>query len=379
MIYLDNAATTNYKPQSVIDAVNDCIVNYSFNPNRSGNKQAIILQQKIFDARRKISLLANNDSANNVVFTSGCTEALNLAILGTAKRGHVIISTREHNSVLRPVMQLQKKGYVEVTVAEPDENGEITADVIARHIRQDTYLMCISHASNVNGDSQKLYELGILARQNNLLFLVDCAQSMGYFPIDMNKCNVDMAAIAGHKGLHGIQGAGALVFNKRANIRPIRFGGTGTESELVYQPETVPDGLESGTLPCPAIIGMSAGVDFWLANWQHNRDVILDTQSLILQGLKQIKNVNIYSRLNNSGIVAFNVGNIDSNEVADELSQKYDIAVRGGLQCAPLMHKYLGTSRQGVVRASVSCVTTKADCYALLNAVEAISKKSLAY
>ncbi len=375
MIYLDNAATTDYKPQCVIDAVTDCIVNYPYNPNRSGNKQALVLQQKLYETKRKLSLLANNDSANNVAFTSGCTEALNLAILGTAKRGHIIISTREHNSVLRPVMQLEKKGFVKVSVAEPDENGEITADEISRLIREDTYLLCVSHASNVNGDSQKLYELGIVARQNNMLFLVDCAQSMGYFPIDMNKCYVDMAAVAGHKGLHGIQGAGALIFNKRCKLRPIRFGGTGTESESYYQPETLPDGLESGTLPCPAILGMSAGIDYWLSNWQNNRDNIAETQSIILDGLKQIKNVKLYSKQNHSGIVAFNVGNTDSNEIADELSNKYDIAVRGGLQCAPLMHKYLGTLNQGVVRASVSAVTTKNDCYSLLNAIEFLSKK----
>lgn len=375
MIYLDNAATTDYKPQCVIDAVTDCIVNYPYNPNRSGNKQALVLQQKLYETKRKLSLLANNDSANNVAFTNGCTEALNLAILGTAKRGHIIISTREHNSVLRPVMQLEKKGFVKVSVAEPDENGEITADEISRLIREDTYLLCVSHASNVNGDSQKLYELGIVARQNNMLFLVDCAQSMGYFPIDMNKCYVDMAAVAGHKGLHGIQGAGALIFNKRCKLRPIRFGGTGTESESYYQPETLPDGLESGTLPCPAILGMSAGIDYWLSNWQNNRDNIAETQSIILDGLKQIKNVKLYSKQNHSGIVAFNVGNTDSNEIADELSNKYDIAVRGGLQCAPLMHKYLGTLNQGVVRASVSAVTTKNDCYSLLNAIEFLSKK----
>ena len=236
--------------------------------------------------------------------------------------------------------------------------------------------MCVSHASNVNGDSQKLYELGIVARQNNMLFLVDCAQSMGYFPIDMNKCYVDMAAVAGHKGLHGIQGAGALIFNKRCKLRPIRFGGTGTESESYYQPETLPDGLESGTLPCPAILGMSAGIDYWLSNWQNNRDNIAETQSIILDGLKQIKNVKLYSKQNHSGIVAFNVGNTDSNEIADELSNKYDIAVRGGLQCAPLMHKYLGTLNQGVVRASVSAVTTKNDCYSLLNAIEFLSKRN---
>ena len=370
MIYLDNAATTNYKPQEVIDAVNDCLTKYPFNPNRSGNKLSLELQQRLYETRNKLHLLLNNDSELHVAFTGGCTAALNLAILGTASRGHIIITATEHNSVLRPVMQLKKKGYVEVSVAVPNENGEITADEIARLMRPDTYLVCVSHASNVNGTPQKVYDIGQLCRKRNVKLLVDCAQSIGYFPLDMTKNCVDMVAIAGHKGLHAIQGAGALVFSERAIPRPITFGGTGTESHLYFQPSTVPDCLESGTLPCPAIMAMSAGVDWWLKNWKENRETVSDMQKEILDGLKQIKKVTVYSRENNSGIVAFNVGKRDSTEIADVLSEKYDIAVRGGLQCAPLMHKYLGTLQQGVVRASASCVTTKQECYSFLNAVE---------
>ncbi|MCM1194896.1 MAG: aminotransferase class V-fold PLP-dependent enzyme [Firmicutes bacterium] len=375
MIYLDNAATTNYKPQTVIDSVVECMTKYPYNPNRSGNKAALELQRKIYETRKKLSMLTHNDSELNVAFTSGCTAALNLAILGTARKGHIIISSCEHNSVLRPIMQLKKKGYAEVSVAKPDAQGDVTAEEVSRLLQRNTYMLCVSHVSNVNGKKQKLYELGEFARKNNLLFLVDCAQSIGYYAIDMYKCNVDMVAVAGHKGLHGIQGAGALIFNKRATPRPVTFGGTGTESHLYYQPTTVPDGLESGTLPCPAIMGMNAGIDFWIENWRANRDRIETAQQLILNGLKDIKGVKLYSQPNYSGIVAFNVGNVDSNEIADILSEKYDIAIRGGLQCSPLMHRYLKTTEQGVARASVSCVTSKSDCYALLNAVEAIAKR----
>lgn len=375
MIYLDNAATTNYKPPCVIDAVTDCMTKYPYNPNRSGSKQALELQQKLYDARKKMSLLYNNDSDNHVAFTSGCTQALNLAILGNAKKGHIVITATEHNSVLRPVMQLKRKGYVDVSIVSPNENGDITTDNLARVIRRDTYMLCVSHASNVTGHCQSIEELGAYARRRNIKLLVDCAQSAGYIPLDMTKCNVDMVAVAGHKGLHGIQGAGALIFNNRAVPRPITFGGTGTESHLHYQPTTVPDCLESGTLPTPAIMAMSAGVDYWLDNWKENRQNIMETQQLILNELKHISGVTVYSKQNLSGVVAFNVGNKDSGEVADELSQKYDIAVRGGLQCAPLMHKWLGTIEQGVVRASVSSVTTKEECYALLNAIEQIAKQ----
>ena len=376
MIYLDNAATTNYKPQEVINTVTECLTKYPYNPNRSGNKLSLTLQQKLYDTRRKLHLLLSNDSEMHVAFTGGCTAALNLAILGTASKGHIIITATEHNSVLRPTMQLKKKGYVEVSLAQPNEKGEITAEEIERLIRPDTYLICVSHASNVTGTAQKLADIGALARRKNIKFLVDCAQSIGYFPLDMSKCNVDMVAIAAHKGLHAMQGAGALIFSERAIPRPINYGGTGSESHLYYQPSTIPDSLESGTLPCPAILAMNAGVDWWLANWQANRDNVVEMQKTILNGLKTISNVKVYSHENKSGIVAFNIGNRDSTEISDLLSERYDIAVRGGLQCAPLMHKYLGTLEQGVVRASVSCITTKQECYSLLNAVELISKNS---
>ena len=375
MIYLDNAATTNYKPKEVIDTVTECLTKYPYNPNRSGNKLSLTLQQKLFDARRKLHLLLNNDSEMHVAFTGGCTAALNLAILGTASKGHIILTATEHNSVLRPAMQLKKKGYVEISVAQPDENGEITVEEIERLIRPDTYLICVSHASNVTGTAQKVADIGALARRKDIMLLVDCAQSIGYFPLDMSKCNVDMVAIAAHKGLHAMQGAGALLFSERAIPRPINYGGTGSESHLYYQPSTIPDSLESGTLPCPAILAMNAGVDWWLKNWKPNRDNVVEMQRTILNGLKTIKNVKVYSRENKSGIIAFNIGNRDSTEVSDILSERYDIAVRGGLQCAPLMHKYLGTLDQGVVRASVSCITTKQECYSLLNAVELLTPR----
>ncbi len=377
MIYLDNAATTNYKPQTVIDAVNDCLTKYPFNPNRSGNKLSLTLQQKLYETRRKLHLIMNNDSELHVAFTSGCTAALNLAILGTAQRGHIVITATEHNSVLRPVMQLKKKGYVELSVAQPDKQGIVTAEEIERLIRPDTYLVCVSHASNVTGTAQNIEEIGKICRRRNVKFLVDCAQSIGYFALDMEKCNVDMAAIAAHKGLHAMQGAGALIFGKRAIPRPITFGGTGTESHLYYQPNTVPDCLESGTLPCPAILAMNAGLNWWVENWKQNRDAVTEMQATLLDGLKKIRGVTVYSQANKSGIVSFNIGKRDSTEIADLLSERYDIAVRGGLQCAPLMHKYLGTFEQGVVRASVSCVTEKGECFSLLNAVEALSKTSL--
>ena len=375
MIYLDNAATTNYKPQTVLDAVNRCLKEYPFNPNRGNNKYALPLQQKLLDARKKLSLLYKNDSEMHVVFTGGCTAALNLAILGNSKRGHVIISATEHNSVLRPIMQLKKKGYITVSLVKPDESGQITLENVQRLWKPNTYMLCVSQASNVTGQRQNLEGLGAFCRAQGALFLVDCAQSVGYFATDMQKDNIDLVAIGAHKGLHAMQGAGALIFNERATPRPITFGGTGTESHLYYQPDTLPDSLESGTLPTPAIVAMGAGLDWWIQNWEANENNVKQMQQLILKGLESIADVQIFSQPNKSGIVSFNIGNADSTAVSDILLDKFDVVVRGGLHCAPLMHKHLGTFEQGAVRASVSCVTDKTDCYTFLNAVEDTAKR----
>lgn len=375
MIYLDNAATTNFKPQSVLDAVNDCLTAHPFNPNRGNNKYAFFLQEKLAETRKKLSLLYCNDSENHVVFTSGCTQALNLAILGNARKGRIVVSATEHNSVLRPIMQLKKQGFAEVDVVYPDGDGQITLNAVQKVWRDDTKMLCVSHASNVTGTRQNLKDLGRFAHFNKALFLVDCAQSTGYFTLDMAKFDVDLVALGAHKGLHAMQGAGALIFTKNSTPLPITFGGTGTESHRFYQPTTIPDGLESGTLPTPAIMAMNAGLDWWIENWKQNDATVTAMQKLLLDGLQRIPKVKVYSQENKSGIAAFNVGNADSNFVADKLSGDCDVVVRGGLQCAPLMHEYLKTTAQGIVRASVSCVTTKQECYALLNAVETLSKQ----
>lgn len=375
MVYLDNASTTNYKPPQVLNAVTECLTKYPFNPHRGG-KVSLELQQKIYTVRKKLSLICNNGNENHVVFTSGCTEALNLAILGCAKRGHIIISATEHNSVLRPVMQLKAKGIVDVSIVAPDQTGQITVQSLQNALRKDTYMLCINQASNVTGKVQNLWEIGTFARANNLIFLCDCAQSMGYFPTDMAKNNVDLLAIAPHKGLHAMQGVGALIFTDRAIPKPIKFGGTGTESHLFTQPTTLPESLESGTPPCANILSLGAGIDWWLTNYKNTAETMTYCQNLLLNGLKSIPNVTVYSQPNKCGIVAFNVGKMDSSVVADYLAEKHDIVLRGGLHCAPLMHQYLGTSDVGAVRASVSCITTKQECYALLNGVQSLAKQA---
>lgn len=373
MIYFDNAATTNYKPQTVINAAVEAMTKLPFNPNRSGNKQSIELQQRLLDIRGKIARLVNCDS-RRVVFTPGCTAALNTAIIGTARRGRVIVSVAEHNSVLRPLTALSRHG-VDLDFVHPEEDGQVSVGQVERLVKPDTYMVCVGHVCNVNGQLHNLTELGKFCRERNILFVADCAQSAGYIDIDMARDNIDMVCFGAHKGLHGIQGAGALCLSERATPKPTVFGGTGTDSHLIAQPTNLPEGLEAGTLPCPALLAMGAAIDWHNANKNVNRANVTGAQGMLVEALSQIEGVTLYSGKNDSGIVAFNIGKADSNFVADTLADKYDIAVRGGLQCAPLMHKALGTFGQGVVRASVSCVTTRQECYQLLYAVDRTAKE----
>ena len=376
MIYLDNAATTQYKPPEVIAAVNEALTTLPYNPNRSGSKACIQLQQRIANVRRKVAGLVNCDEGR-VVFTSGCTAALNLALVGTVRRGHIIATATEHNSVLRTLDAIASKGICDVDYVRPDENGDILTEQIARLVRPDTYLVCVCGTSNVTGHTQRLTDIGAFCRSRNLLFAVDCAQSVGYTDIDMRRDNIDLVAFGAHKGLHAMQGAGVLCCSSRVTPRPTVFGGTGTDSHLTKQPTDIPDGLEAGTLPCPAILAMGAGIDWYLANRQANALRMRETQQLLLDNLSQIPSVKLYSAPNECGIVSFNISALDSNAVADVLDSKFDIAVRGGLQCAPLMHRYLGTFETGIVRASVSCQTTKQDCYQLLYAVDYLARKGV--
>ena len=371
MIYLDNAATTDYKPDCVVKAVLSAITETPYNPNRSG-RATLQLQSEIEKLRGKIASVVNC-KPERVVLTSGCTAGLNTALIGTARKGHILTTVTEHNSVLRPLAALNKHG-VDVSFIPIDENGNILSEMAAKMLRKDTYMLCVSNTSNVTGKSQDLTPLGNFAKEHGLIFVVDCAQSVGYLPIDMKRDKIDIAVFGAHKGLHGIQGAGAICLSDEVVVRPTVFGGTGTDSHLLSQPTDIPEGLEAGTLPCPALLGMSAALDWYRQGFSTNKTNIQKYQRLLQDNLASIKGIKVYSRYNDSGIVAFNIGKLDSNFVADVLLDKFDIALRGGLQCAPLMHKALGTFDQGIVRASVSCVTTPDDCYRLLYAADYIAR-----
>lgn len=368
MIYLDNAATSRFKPNEVLcSMINE--IQQSSNPGRSGHKDAFATAIKLYEARSYIAQTLR--LKGNVIFTSGCTEALNLAILGSNIRGHVITSLNEHNSVLRPLYHLEKQGLVKITLLSPHVDGSVSAESIDNAVRRDTKMIIVNHISNVTGAEADLYRIGEVAKKRNLLFLVDAAQSLGHRKIDMQQMNIHLLAAAGHKGLHGPQGVGFLAVSENVQLNPIRFGGTGTDSYSLDQPKTFPEGYESGTVNTPAILGMKAGMQWTFDHFNEVHSRIQSLSEKLLEGLRAMKDVSVYSKLPN-GVISFNLKGISG--VGDILSEHYDIALRGGLHCAPLVHSYLGTLKTGALRAGIGYNNTDKDIDDLLSALKEIQK-----
>ena len=332
MIYFDNAATSKYKPRSVRRAVARTLRNGA-NPGRSGHKDAIKGAIIVQETRETIKDYLNAKNAN-VIFTKNCTEALNLAILGTAKLGgHVITTNLEHNSVLRPLHMLQKEGLISLTILYP-EKGRIEVSQIEKSIRDNTYLVAVTTMSNVTGYVPPLREIGTYCKHRRILFLADGAQGIGHTKIDFSEMHIDLISGAGHKGLHGAQGTGFLVCDKKVFINPLMYGGTGTESDKLTQPNSPPESLESGTLNLPGIAALRQAV-LWTAAHEKNLTAKCSTISSYLHdALSDIDGIHLFSVIG-SPIITFTSGKMDADIIADKLNEKYNIAVRYGLHCAP--------------------------------------------
>lgn len=375
MIYLDNSATTNKKPFSVKKEVflstfkKNCA-----NPNRSGYKISSNLASKILSVRESLVNFFNAEDIENCVFTSGCTEALNLAILGSyQKGGHVITTSYEHNSVLRPLFKLKKDGKISLTILNPNKNGEISLQEFENSINKNTYLIACTFTSNVTGYTNKIEEIGQLCKKHNLLFLVDSAQSAGHEKIDMQKLNIDLLTLAGHKGLYSLTGIGALIVSNRAKkfLKPIKFGGTGTNSNSPIQPEDFPDGFESGTCNTTGILSLGAGLNFVIKKQHKINNKIYVLTKYLYEKLNEIEDIKIFPNNNfNSGVISFNIKDYPSNEVGNYLCEKFNICVRTGLHCAPLIHKFYNTLDSGMVRVSLSYFNNKKDINKLIYALK---------
>ncbi|MDD3831457.1 MAG: aminotransferase class V-fold PLP-dependent enzyme [Clostridia bacterium] len=377
MIYLDNAATTHYKPPEVVSTALECMTTNCFSANRSGHRGAMSVSKKVFDTRTNVAELVNASSSENVVFGLNCTHALNMGILGSVRRnGHIITTANEHNSIIRPLMELRKRGVVELTLLTPDTNGLISVEQVSKAIKNNTYMVVLGHVNNVTGVTQDIENIGRLLQPYHILFLVDGAQSIGYIPIDMQKQCISILCFPAHKGLHGLQGCGVMCFDNQFKPQSIMYGGTGSDSTNLYQPTTAPEGLEVGTLNAPGVVSLSSAIDWWIKTRRDNLPNIDNMQKLVHAQIAQIDKCRVYSVINHSGIVSFEIDGVDSQTVSQLLDDNYDIATRSGLHCAPLTHKHLLTDKLGLTRISLSGENTMQECYTLLNAIEKIAKES---
>ncbi|MGI6778007.1 MAG: aminotransferase class V-fold PLP-dependent enzyme [Acetivibrionales bacterium] len=378
MIYLDNAATSFPKPEIVYNEIEKCMRVYCANPGRGGHYMSIKSGEAVMEARKVISNFFNISNPLRLSFTKNATEALNIAIKGCLKPGnHVITTSMEHNSVIRPLKTLEKKGKIELTVIQGNKYGGIDTNDVKKQIRQNTALIVTTLSSNVNGIVLPINEIGELSKDNGITYLVDASQGAGILDIDVRKMNIDMLAFPGHKSLLGPQGTGGLYVKESIELDTLMEGGTGSNSNNLYQPGFMPDYLESGTLNTPGIIGLAYGIRFintiGIKNIAYLKELLLQR---FFEGIREIKGVKVYSpqgKGENSGIVALNIGDMDSTEVSDILNNNYNIATRAGLHCAPLAHATLGTLDRGVVRFSIGCFNTIDDIDIAVNAVRDIA------
>ncbi len=380
MIYLDNAATTYPKPECVYNAIMDCMKNYCANPGRAGHKLAMKAAREIYDARENIAKLFNIDNPMNIVFTNNATDSLNLAIKGVVNSGdHIITTSMEHNSVIRPIKALEKNN-VENTVVQCDKDGFLNIEDLKNAIKPNTKLIVTTHASNVCGTIIDIESIGKIAKENNILYLVDASQTAGVYDIDIKKINVDMIAAPGHKCLLGPQGTGILYIREGLELSILKEGGTGSKSEDLFQPNLLPDKYESGTHNTPGIVGLNQGVKFILEKGIDNiRKHEEDLCEYMLNRLEEVPNIIIYGPKDSkkrAAVISINIGNMDSGEITFLLDSEYDIATRSGIHCAPLAHKTLGTLEQGAVRFSLGYFNTKQDIDKAIEALKQIANNN---
>ena len=380
MIYLDNAATTYPKPESVYKNVMEAMTEYGANPGRGSHQMAIKGARVIYETRELLAQLFNLDDPMNAILTFNATDSLNLAIKGILKKGdHVVTTAMEHNSVLRPIKEIEGIG-VENTIVPCGPDGRVNVKDIEDAIKSNTKMVVTTHVSNLTGTIFPIEEIGKMCKNKKVLYLVDASQSAGVLDIDLKKQNIDLLAMPGHKGLLGPQGTGVLLVNSEVEIKQLKEGGTGSESSKLYQPKFYPDKLEAGTHNLPGIAGLNAGLKYILNEGtksicSHEKKVL----ELFVDELRKIHKIKIYgpeSISYRSGVVPINIEGIDSSELAYILDTEYNIAVRPGLHCAPLAHKTIGTDKIGAVRFSVGPFTKEEEILSTVNALKEIVKNN---
>ncbi len=381
-IYFDNAATSWPKPPGVAAAMTHFLAEVGANPGRSAHRRAVESGRIVYEARETLAELFNVADPLRIVFGANVTEALNLALRGLLRPGdHVITSGMEHNSVMRPLRALERQG-VEVTVVPCSPAGCLDPADVATAIRANTVMIALNQASNVVGTLLPVAEAGRIARQHNLLLLVDAAQTGGAYPVDLEADKIDLLAFTGHKSLYGPMGTGGLVIGERvdlARLNPLKRGGTGSRSELEEQPEFLPDICESGTPNAVGLAGLRAGVRWVLAKGVENiRAHELELSQRLIDGLQEIAGVIVYGpRQANrqTATISFNIEGMSPAEVGLRLDDEYGILCRVGLHCAPAAHKSLGTFPVGTVRFGLGAFNTMAEVNIALEAVRRLAQE----
>ncbi len=361
MIYFDNAATTLHKPQEVIDAVIKAMTSMG-NAGRGNTSASMEASHIIFDTRENLAKLFNIKDSSRIAFTCNSTEALNIAIKGSLTTGdHVITTMLEHNSVLRPLYEMENKG-VELSIIQADKLGNISYDEIKSLIKNNTKSIVCTHGSNLTGNLVDIEKIGKICKEHNLLFIVDASQTAGVFPIDVEKMNIDILCFTGHKSLLGPQGTGGIFVKEGINVTPLKSGGTGILTYSKTQPSIMPTHLEAGTLNGHGIAGLNAGIEF--INKIGMKKIREKEENLMWRfynKVKELPRIKIYgdfSKKERCPIVTLNIDNYDSGDIAEELLN-YGVATRAGGHCAPLMHEALGTIEQGAVRFSFGYFNTE--------------------
>ncbi len=379
MIYLDNAATSFPKPESVLVALNNHLTSMGASAGRGQYQWAVEVSKKVFDVRLKLASLLGADDPLRVIFTYNATCAINMVLKGLLNpNDHVLISSMEHNAVVRPLRGLERTG-VELDIIPYEKEGLIRLDLLPDYFKKNTRLLAVVGTSNVSGTIQPLKEIGALAQKHGVFFLVDGAQMAGLCPVEIDNWGIDAFAFTGHKSLYGPQGTGGVILsNKLASIlRPLIEGGTGSVSEEEYQPAFLPDKFESGTMNTSGFLALGAGIDFLLEKGASN---ILEHErklrDLLISRISGVKGIKIYGPIDSKktvGILSFLIEDIDSSSVMLMLDRKWGIMVRAGLHCAPLAHKTLGSFPGGTIRCSFGAFNTVDEVETLACALEDIS------
>jgi cysteine desulfurase / selenocysteine lyase len=378
MIYLDNAATSFPKPKEAIEALNNFVLNIGGNPGRSAHALSLEAARIIFETREKLTEFIGGRDSERLIFTQNGTESLNLAILGLlAEKDHVITSSMEHNSVMRPLTFLQKEKNIQLSIAKCSPEGIIDFDNLKSLMRKNTKAVIVNHGSNVTGTIQSLQEVKKVI--GDTILILDACQTIGAYPIDVERDDIDLLCFSCHKSLYSIQGLGAIYMKEKINLKPLRFGGTGSKSESIEQPAVLPDKYESGTPNTPAIASLYGGLTF-IENTGFTK--IIEKKKVlredITKGLSTINGVDLYGPSQTAHgpllpVVSFNINKLLPSEIG-YLLNKEQIYTRVGLHCSPMAHKAIGTYSQGTVRAAPGYFTTGEDIECFLEVIRQIAK-----